>query len=133
MNGIPRWTNCKTSTVPRTAFHDEQKYQAWTGYFFKKHFVKNNRTDFDLEHILYMNEIQLWTVFSLNGLCGRINLKMNAFPPFSFLKKRTGFSQVGYMNKLPWWTKILTNIFPRIPTLEVFEKRTYFYVEQFWS
>jgi hypothetical protein len=37
------------------------------------------------------------------------------------------------MNKLPWWTKILTNIFPRMPTLEVFEKRTYFYVEQFWS
>jgi hypothetical protein len=68
----------------------------------------------------------------------RTNLKMNAFPPLTFLNKKERIflgwlhEQITMMNKNPSMNGlVLQNIFPRMPTLEIFEKQKDLHVERF--
>jgi hypothetical protein len=122
--------------VTWTDFHDlrfvkRTKFKPWTG--------------FDLEHIYYMNEIQLWTVSALNGFHLWTNLKMNAFPHWTFLENKTvshlkrfatstnAFLWISMMNKL--WImngfRLRTNFKWTFSAFEQIWKWTHFHLEHF--
>jgi hypothetical protein len=124
MNRIPRWTNWKTSTVPWTAFHDEQKYQAWTvsfpwtDYVYEQNF-ENKRIP-TLKHFHKMKKIftfHLWihllhdwipTMNGFHSLNGKFQLNTK-HERFSSLERK--------MKRITTWNRFFTKFMQKTWTV----------------